>query len=67
MNWPLSLASGGQRCSQKQSSFSKPADFFSFPLTVRVCVHFFVGANVMNSPQSTKVSRDSLRLPVGAS
>ena len=28
MNWPLSLGSRGQRRSQKQSSFSKPADIF---------------------------------------
>lgn len=68
MNWPWSLGSRGQRHLQKQSSFSKPAAFFfSFSLTVKVCVNFFVGPNVMNSPQSMKVSWDSLKLHLGAS
>lgn len=59
MNWPLSPGNRGQKHSQKRSSFSKSADSFSFSLTARVCVPFFVGLHVMNSPQSTEVSWDS--------
>lgn len=39
---------------------------YTFSLTVQDCVNFCVGPNVMNSPQSAKVSWDSLKLPVGA-